>query len=408
MKTKSKKNFVDIFAGAGGLSEGFLRANARHVASIESNNDACQTLTTRLIYHQLKQDNKLEMYQKYLQKKITREELHSHLDEKRMGKVFCEAISENSVDSQIERILDINHKVDLLIGGPPCQAYSHIGRARDPKKMKDDKRNWLYRNYIRFLEKLEPEAFVFENVPGFKSAGNSEFYNELKIQTEKLGYTFNALKLVAIDYGVLQNRKRIIIIGTKSTRPFELDKITRNGYKVGDVLCDLPEINQGEKHEGYKYKQKPTEYLKENEIRTSDSLLTLHVARPHNSRDLEIYKIAVELWNNEKRRLSYNDLPDSLKTHKNTKSFTDRFKVVAADEPYSQTVMAHIAKDGHYYIHPDIKQNRSLTMREAARLQSFPDNYFFEGPRTSVFKQIGNAVPPLMAYRIAEGILRRI
>ena len=136
-------------------------------------------------------------------------------------------------------------------------------------------------------------------------------------------------------------------------------------------------------------------------------MLTQHVARPHTSQDKEIYKIAVRKWDSKKERLDYNDLPDHLKTHNNRHSFFDRFKVVAKDLSYSQTVVAHISKDGHYYIHPDIYQNRSITVREAARLQSFPDDYYFEGVkecanRTAAFKQIGNAVPPLMAWEIAK------
>jgi DNA (cytosine-5)-methyltransferase 1 len=138
-------------------------------------------------------------------------------------------------------------------------------------------------------------------------------------------------------------------------------------------------------------------------------VLTQHITRPHTDQDKEIYQIAVKKWNSEGKRLDYNDLPDRLKTHKNRSSFFDRFKVVAQDLKYSHTVVAHIAKDGHYYIHPDIDQNRSISVREAARLQSFPDDYYFEGVkqgsiRTAAFKQIGNAVPPLMAYEIAMRI----
>jgi DNA (cytosine-5)-methyltransferase 1 len=133
------------------------------------------------------------------------------------------------------------------------------------------------------------------------------------------------------------------------------------------------------------------------------------MSRPHSDQDKAIYRIAVEKWNKNKERLNYNDLPEELKTHRNRNSFFDRFKVVAANESYSQTVVAHIAKDGHYFIHPDIEQNRSISVREAARLQSFPDDYYFEGVkeeanRTAAFRQIGNAVPPLMAQKIAEKI----
>jgi DNA (cytosine-5)-methyltransferase 1 len=158
-----------------------------------------------------------------------------------------------------------------------------------------------------------------------------------------------------------------------------------------------------------RYKTKPTEYLKSYALRNGIDILTQHVARPHREQDKKIYKIAVQKWRKQQERLNYNDLPEELKTHNNRSSFIDRFKVVAADLPYSQTVVAHISKDGHYYIHPDIEQNRSISVREAARLQSFPDDYYFEGEkeganRTAAFKQIGNAVPPLMAKEIAKAL----
>ena len=135
--------------------------------------------------------------------------------------------------------------------------------------------------------------------------------------------------------------------------------------------------------------------------------VTQHVARPHNDRHLEIYKIAIDKWLNNRERLKYGDLPERLKTHKNQNSFVDRFKVVDIHN-YSHTILAHIAKDGHYDIYPSAEQVLSLSVREAARIQSFPDDYFFEGGRSAAFKQIGNAVPPLMALRIAEEIKRSL
>jgi DNA (cytosine-5)-methyltransferase 1 len=151
-----------------------------------------------------------------------------------------------------------------------------------------------------------------------------------------------------------------------------------------------------------KYKKETTEYLLSTGIRNGLDYTTQHIARPHNENDLEIYRIAVELWK-VKKRLNYATLPKKLIKHKNTTSFTNRFQVVNGDG-ISNTVVAHIAMDGHYYIHPDIKQNRSITVREAARIQSFPDDFYFEGGRTAAFKQIGNAVPPLMAEEIAKKI----
>jgi DNA (cytosine-5)-methyltransferase 1 len=144
--------------------------------------------------------------------------------------------------------------------------------------------------------------------------------------------------------------------------------------------------------------------LKEAKIRSDEfEFVTQHVCRPNNQNDLEIYKIAAQKLRLEGKKLNYNELPDRLKRHKNNNAFLNRFNVVG-ENSLSQTVVAHIAMDGHYFIHPDTEQNRSISVREAARIQSFPDDFFFEGSRTSAFKQIGNAVPPLMAEGIAQVI----
>jgi DNA (cytosine-5)-methyltransferase 1 len=218
----------------------------------------------------------------------------------------------------------------------------------------------------------------------------------------------------ANNFGVLQKRKRIIIIGWKNDFTPNLPNLegirSDANYQVKNIFSDLPMLNAGEgKDKSQKYTTAANTYLEATAIRNGIDIVTQHVARPHTEQDKKIYRIAVDKWNQKGERLDYNDLPEELKSHKNRHSFIDRFKIVAPDLNYSQTVVAHIAKDGHYYIHPDIDQNRSITVREAARLQSFPDDYYFEGVkesanRTAAFKQIGNAVPPLMANKIAHSI----
>ncbi|MCR6642467.1 MAG: DNA cytosine methyltransferase [Sporocytophaga sp.] len=408
--------YIDLFAGAGGLSEGFIRAGFEPVAHVEMDKAACNTLKTRAAYHYLKSSGKLGIYISYLKGKISRNELYSSIPAELLDKVINLAIgAENNaaIHKCIERQIG-DDDVDLIIGGPPCQAYSLVGRARSKNGMKGDHRNYLYVHYAKFLEKYRPKLFVFENVFGLKSAGNGIYLKNMEKLFLKKGYQMKLFKVEANHFGVLQNRKRIIIIGWKESLHFDIPdlehiKINAN-CQVKSVLSDLPKVQAGEKTERFlKYKSKTNEYLSQSFIRNGIDILTQHVARPHTKQDKEIYKIAVEKWNTKKERLNYNDLPERLKSHNNRQTFIDRFKIVAADLAHSQTVVAHIAKDGHYYIHPDIEQNRSISIREAARLQSFPDDYYFEGEkenmnRTPAFKQIGNAVPPLMAYEIAKKI----
>lgn len=410
--------YLDLFAGAGGLSEGFIRAGYEPVAHVEMDVAACYSLKTRVAYHWLKKNEKLNIYNRYLNGEISRNDFYEEIPKSVLDSVLNYEISEETLPaifSKIDAMLD-GKQLDLIVGGPPCQAYSLAGRSRSENKMIGDKRNYLYKLYAEFLKHYQPKYFVFENVVGLLSAkdeDNSLHLGNMRKLFKAYGYSTEFRTLNASDYGVLQNRKRIILIGKRGEHEGfypEIPVIT-NTHKAGELFCDLPAIKAGEgvitpvatnPYSGkYLYKSGIKEYDQEP--------VTFHQARPHTEQDLEIYRIVVETWNKRNERLSYTDLPERLRTHNNTKSFLDRFKVVAGNLPHTQTVVAHICRDGHYYIHPDIKQNRSLTPREAARIQTFPDNYYFESvtgkpSRTLAYKQIGNAVPVCLAYSIAKAL----
>ncbi|MGB5157365.1 DNA cytosine methyltransferase [Desulfobacterium sp. N47] len=407
--------FLDLFAGAGGLSEGFIRAGFTPVAHVEADKAACFTLKTRAAYHWLKNSGRLDRYNAYLHGSITRGELYELVPKKQILSVINSEIREDSL-AEIFGEIDIllrGEKVDLIIGGPPCQAYSLAGRARDKNGMKGDKRNYLYVYYAEFLRRYKPKYFLFENVMGLLSAKDENcalYLSTMKKLFKEQGYETAEKIISANDYGVLQKRKRVILFGNREGKTgfFPMPEEWKPGINVEEILKDLPFLKAGTGSVSpHKLKIYSGNYLYDAGIRNGNERVTLHIARPHNVQDLEIYRIAVKKWNEHRHRLYYHDLPDNLKTHKNQTSFTDRFKVVAADLPVSHTVVAHIAKDGHYYIHPDIDQNRSITPREAARMQTFPDDYFFESAsentgRSAAFRQIGNAVPVLLAQKIAE------
>lgn len=415
--SKGNYNFIDLFAGAGGLSEGFIRAGFDPIAHVEMNTYAAQTLVTRSAYYYLKKKNNLDIYYSYLRGEIRRDEFLYKIPNHISKTVICETMSTKSLPgifNTIDGIMRLRNikNVDVVIGGPPCQAYSLVGRAQSSHMihpMSEDPRNELYKLYARVLKRYQPRMFVFENVMGISSANEGITFKNLKKYLRRVGYEIEWHEQNAKDFGVLQSRRRMIIVGwlknSGMSYPEFLKKETK--FTVNDLLADLPKLTPGLGAIDYGTREW-NQCVTETEIRTPEDVLTLHYSRPNKERDIEIYKRAIELWNNGHKRLNYNDLPEELKTHKNRNSFVDRYKVVEGDEPYCHTILAHLSKDGHYFIHPDIKQHRSITVREAARIQSFPDSYFFEGTRTAQFIQVGNAVPPLMAKGIALGISEQL
>lgn len=413
--------FIDLFAGAGGLSEGFIRAGFTPIAHIEMNQDACNTLKTRAAFHYLKAEGKLSVYEDYLKNKVEKTngtDLWSKVPKNITEKVICAAIGEKNIGDIFFNVdkLKGSRCVDIIIGGPPCQAYSVAGRARMGKDVENDPRNELYKYYVRFLERYNPQMFVFENVLGILTAKKGEPFADLKRLVEELGYKMDCKVQIASEHGVLQDRHRVIIVGWKDNQfkgysyPI-LEKESMPYAVMKDLFSDLPLRKAGEGNlcgiVSYTKPLSEMQYLKESGIRGVLDFTTQHVARPTNANDRQIYKIAVDLWLKNKQRLNYAKLPIQLQTHNNKKAFLNRFNVV---NPFGccHTVVAHIAMDGHYYIYPTpnptVDTVRSITVREAARLQSFPDDYFFEGSRTAVLRQIGNAVPVVLAYKIAEEI----
>ncbi|WP_125707381.1 DNA cytosine methyltransferase [Lacticaseibacillus porcinae] len=406
-------NVLDLFSGAGGLTEGFRSESFNLLAHVEMDGDACQTLQLRDIFSYLKKVDQLDQYYSYITGKLTWAELVSVVPKEVYGRVVQATISENSIDEIIAR-LDVlvgDRKIDGIIGGPPCQAYSTVARSRNEAKKSEDERVYLYKFYVRFLEHFKPDFFVFENVKGlysFKDVDGKKLLPKIKYDFSHIfndgteNFDIDERLINSADFGVSQTRERIIIFGRRNKfRPihfFEsLDNLRERGPVLRQLFRDLPELNAGNTVNHYGSLQ-PIEFVKKY-FRENDPPLTQNIARPNRDDDLEIYRIAVQK-KMEGENLKYNQLPDRLVNHRAKDIFLDRFKALDGDG-YSHTVVAHIAKDGHLYIHYDLNQNRSITVREAARIQSFPDNFYFEHSRTAAFRQIGNAVPPYLSKKFA-------
>ena len=289
--------------------------------------------------------------------------------------------------------------------------------------MKGDKRNYLYKHYIEVLEKLNPKIFVFENVLGLLSSRpDGEYIFPIIVKEfKKRGYRVcekpEIIVLNSVHYGVPQIRKRVILIGVRddmNVSPENVyDLIEKTHYAPGeepvdglnkyrtvkDAISDLPSFLPGEGSEEVKFKSTiKNDYVSIMRADNTDKLYN-HVSRNHNDLDRERYKL-LSLNNWQLKDLN-KVRPDLV--HYDPKHFVNRYTVQDFDKP-GRTVVAHLYKDGNLFIHPDSKQERTFTVREAARVQSFPDDFKFLGARTHQYKQVGNAVPPLMAYQIAKAI----
>lgn len=437
---------IDLFSGGGGLTEGFAQEGYDFIAHIEKDPWACETLRTRACYHWLKQQTKLDVYNNYLTKTqsvrknaiLKNDLIYSQYPElyelvmtRIINKTFGnprqnqESISSRDAINYISNITRQNQtsRISVVIGGPPCQAYSLIGRGRMKEKASEDDRNFLFKYYLEIVKEFQPALFVFENVPGLISAQKGQLIQAIREEFDNIGYGFASGPndsdrqniIDCRDYGVYQTRKRLIFFGyRKADYPhgfkypdfhmyFEPQEEPATTY---NALSDLPPLKVQEGADFWFGEYGPNKYISNYQamLREGSPGVLNHFARPHRYEDLQIYGMQIEA-SQRGSKISYSQLPESLQFHKNGKKkvFEDRFRVHGKDE-VPHTIVAHITKDGHYNIHPDPNQLRSLTVREAARIQSFPDNYFFEGPRTAQFVQVGNAVPPSLARIIAKAV----
>lgn len=373
MEKTNKLTFVDIFAGCGGLSEGFYKQGFQSLAHVEIDPSACKTLVERMKFYGYKNPEKY-----VINEDITRPDI-------------CEII-DKVIDGQI---------IDVLVGGPPCQAYSTLGRAKDKDNMQNDPRNFLFESYAKILNYYKPKFFIFENVIGLLSAKvkNESIFEKILTVLGKeynLYNDKNKIILNAVNFGVPQIRKRVIIIGVRKDLNLKAENIysaikqthyapnqavvnLKKFISVKEAIGDLPPLHPGE--------------------RCNKDNLTSHIARKHNEKDISRYILmAKNNWTLEELLEMHPEL-----MHEKKRVFNNSYCVQKFDRP-STTIIAHLHKDGNQFIHPDYKQGRTLTVREAARLQSFPDNFIFMGSRTDQYKQVGNAVPPLLAEVIALAI----
>jgi DNA (cytosine-5)-methyltransferase 1 len=398
-----KITYIDLFAGCGGLSEGFNMSDLYEgLAHVEWKLPMVQTLRNRLIkkYHYDDVESKKRVIFYDLQKT---ENLLKGVKKQEEG-IFRNNNSSEFLEGGLDNIVK-NKKVDLIIGGPPCQAYSIAGRAQDKNSMQFDYRNYLFESFAKIVDHYKPKMFVFENVGGILSAspGGVSVLERIYKSFYEIGYEIRKPKnqkkslLNSNDFGVAQNRKRVIIIGKRISDNIELENIyaeieknkTPIKLSLKDAIGDLPKIFPKSANSN------KTSHFVDGDISIND-----HTPRFHNFRDIEIFKYWID------KKMNNVTLQEKLnfyleKTGKTSNH--NKYRALEWNKP-SPTIVSHLNKDGLMFIHPDSKQSRTITVREAARIQSFPDDFEFIGSMGMKYIMIGNAVPPNMAKQISISI----
>ncbi len=391
---------IDLFAGCGGLTEGFMQSgHFKEIAAIEWLEPQVKTLRHRLSTKW---------------KEIDVESRVMHFDIQREDELFHGwNDKEYGTGKGLDYYINKEQGIDLIIGGPPCQAYSVAGRVRDENGMKDDYRNYLFEHYLSIVDRYKPKLFVFENVPGILSAKPSgiPITTIIKESFLKIGYEIiDDLKIAVVnasDYGVPQNRNRVIIVGLNRNEFKNPQIMLQNFYKnilpkykskkiftVRDAIGDLPKLLPLFDENSHKKKISHT---------TPECPISWHVPRYSNLRDMDTFRILEEDIASGRREYDSKKISELYEKKIGSKSPIHRYHVLEPDEP-STTIIAHLYKDGNRFIHYDPEQQRTITVREAARLQSFPDDFDFVGSRGHAYQMIGNAVPPKLGKVVAESI----
>lgn len=408
---KRKYTCIDLFCGAGGFSEGFLQTKKyKFLAHIEWEKPMVETLRTNLIKRWNYSVNMAKETVIHFDIQKTQELINGNWSKETKKKYYdmnSKIIAEKGINGIIGK-----KKVDVVIGGPPCQAYSLAGRAQDPYSMKKDYRNFLFESFVRFVDYYKPKVFVFENVPGILSAkpGQKFVINRIYEAFDKIGYTIRSPKKMkesiysSSDFDVPQDRKRVIIFGVKKDSNINLE----------DLYCSLDSFkSKGPKKTvrnaiGNMPKFRPlAKTLKNGKNNISHELIgnikiPLHTPRYHNTRDISIFKKWIS---NNMNKIPNQDKLNFYKEVTGHSTNHNKYRSLEWDKP-SPTIVAHLYKDGLMFIHPDITQLRSITIREAALLQTFPLDFDFVGTNEYCFKMIGNAVPVLFAKNIANAVYK--